>query len=204
MAQPDTPHLDTLHLDVLHADTLPTDAVPPTLPALVALALRPLPLAPLQPALALMLRRIGQSHPGLHGRLGEHASKRFGIDPTDLPFGFVLEPRPQRPSVQAVRTLPKRLDARISGPLSALIGMAEGSLDGDALFFSRMLVVEGDVEAVLALRNAIDDARLDLGALLFGGLGPLGGLLAEMLRRYRQPAAEQPVARPPTGARPWN
>ncbi|MFA6966247.1 MULTISPECIES: SCP2 domain-containing protein [Bosea] len=199
MAHPDTPHLDAFH-----ADMAPTDAVPPTLPALVALALRPLPLAPLQPALALMLRRIGQCHPRLYGRLGEHASKRFGIDPTDLPFRFVLEPRPQRPSVRAVRSLPKGLDAQIRGPLSALIGMAEGSLDGDALFFSRMLVVEGDVEAVLALRNAIDDARLDLGALLFGGLGPLGRVLTEVLRRHRQPPADPLGARPPSGARPWN
>ena len=34
--------------------------------------------------------------------------------------------------------------------------------DGDALFFSRDLMVSGDVGAALALRNAIDDAELDL------------------------------------------
>ncbi len=40
--------------------------------------------------------------------------------------------------------------------------MMHGTLDGDALFFSRDLAVEGDTSSVLALRNAIDDAELDL------------------------------------------
>lgn len=58
-----------------------------------------------------------------------------------------------------------------------LIGLIDGSYDGDALFFSRDLVVEGDVEAVLALRNAIDDAGVDLvtdTAAMLGPLAPMG------------------------------
>lgn len=147
----------------------PKTASPPV-PHLLALALRPLPLAPLQPVLALLMRRIGERYPGLYERLGPHAGKRFGIQPVDLPFAFILEPNPARPVATAVRRLPNGLDARIRGPLAGLIGMAEGTLDGDALFFSRTLVVEGDVEAVLALRNAIDDARIDLFGTLLGGL----------------------------------
>lgn len=57
------------------------------------------------------------------------------------------------------------------------MGLIDGSYDGDALFFSRDLVVEGDIEAVIALRNAIDDAGVDLvadTAALLGPLGPLG------------------------------
>ena len=34
--------------------------------------------------------------------------------------------------------------------------------DGDALFFSGALEISGDTSAVLALRNALDDAELDL------------------------------------------
>ncbi|WP_439492063.1 ubiquinone anaerobic biosynthesis accessory factor UbiT [Bosea sp. (in: a-proteobacteria)] len=187
-----------------HPDTQAMDAVPTPLPALLALALRPLPLMPLQLATSMMLRHISRSHPGLYERLGSHANKRFGIDPTDLPFAFALEPRPRHPTVRVVRNLPSGLDARIRGPLTALIGMAEGTLDGDALFFSRTLFVEGDVEAVLALRNAIDDARLDFGALLLDGLGPLGAAMAGALRRHRH-AARDPLATPPRPeARPWN
>lgn len=158
-------------------------AIPATLPPGLARAVAPLPLAPLQPLLALMLHRIGRLYPDLYGRLGEHADKRFGIDPTDLPFALLLEPSLRQPRLRAVRALPARLDASIRGPLVGLVGMAEGTLDGDALFFSRILWVEGDVAAALALRNAIDDARIDFGAVM---LGPLGQRLGQVLRRKLQ------------------
>lgn len=177
-------------------------AAPPQLPSWLARAIGPLPLAPLQPVLALMLTRIGKLHPGLYERLGEHAGKRFGIAPTDLPFAFVLETDPRRPAARAVRRLPggmdAKIDARICGPLAGLIGMAEGSFDGDALFFSRALAIEGDIAAVLALRNALDDARLDLGTVLFGGFGPLGEQVARLLRRQFLPGTAS------SGERAWN
>lgn len=173
-------------------------AAPPRLPSWLRRAVAPLPLAPLQPVLSLMLTRIGRLHPGLYERLGEHAGKRFGIVPTDLPFAFVLETDPRRPAARAVRRLPRGTDARIKGPLAGLIGMAEGSLDGDALFFSRALAIEGDIEAVLALRNALDDARLDLGTVLFGGFGPAGERVARLLRRQFLPETAS------SGERAWN
>ena len=144
----------------------------PTIPPLVALAMRPLPLLPLQLVLAGILQRIHRRNPALFDRLGDHAQARFGIKPTDLPFAFVVEAVPPRLSV--VRELPRRLDARISASLANLMALLEGRVDGDALLFSRELVVEGDVEAVLALRNAIDDAELDLAAELSSLFGPLG------------------------------
>jgi O2-independent ubiquinone biosynthesis accessory factor UbiT len=145
----------------------------PTLPPLLSLALRPLPLLPLQPMLALLLQRILRRHPGIFERLGPYAEKRYGIGVSDLPFAFVLEPQPARPTLTAVRALPARIDVRICGPLAGLVGLVEGDFDGDALFFSRDLRVEGDIEAVLALRNAIDDAQIDLLGEILGGFGPL-------------------------------
>ncbi len=179
------------------SETTGLRVMPPRLPSWLSRAVAPLPLAPLQPALALMLARIGRAHPDLYDRLGDHAEKRFGIDPTDLPFAFVLEPRPGRPEARAVRALPGGLDASIRGPLAGLIGMAEGTLDGDALFFSRVLWVEGDVAASLALRNAIDDARIDFGKLLLGGFGPLSARLADAVR-------ERMRALPVAGGSSWN
>jgi len=44
--------------------------------------------------------------------------------------------------------------------------MIDGTYDGDALFFSRDLVIEGDTEAVLALRNAIENAELNPSTVL--------------------------------------
>ena len=130
----------------------------PTLPRLIARALQPLPLAPLQLALALVLRSVVARHPNIFERLGAHAHKLFGIEPSDLPFAFVLAPHPETPTLIAVRSLPAGIPIRIAGPLLGLMGLIDGSYDGDALFFSRDLVIEGDVEAVLALRNALDDA----------------------------------------------
>ena len=143
----------------------------PTIPPFFALALRPLPLLPLQLALGGFLQRILRRNPGLLDRLGEHRRARFGIKPADLPFAFIVEATPR---LSVVRELPQGLDAYISASLANLLALVEGRVDGDALMFSRALTIEGDIEAVLALRNAIDDAQLDLAEELALLLGPLG------------------------------
>jgi predicted lipid carrier protein YhbT len=175
----------------------------PTLPPLLGRSIRPLPLFPLQLPLALVLRSLVSRHPRIFERLGVHASKRFGIKPTDLPFAFVLQPCPQAPSIVAVRNLPTDIAVRIAGPMMALLGLIDGSYDGDALFFSRDLSVEGDVEAVLALRNAIDSEDVDLvadSAALFGPLAPFARrLLGGTLSQLRATGVE-----PRVGDRPWS
>jgi len=148
----------------------PVSALPP----LVSAALRPLPLQPLELFLAALLKRIVRQHPRMFERLGAHAGKRYGLAPSDVPFAFILDTSAKAPRIRAVRNLNDSLDARISGPLAALLGMVDGSYDGDALFFSRTIVVEGDIEAVLALRNAIDDAGVDVIREAAALLGPLG------------------------------
>lgn len=148
----------------------------PRLPEPLQLLLRPLPLLPLQLALGRVVARLGAQHPGLFARLGAHAGKVYLVDATDLPFVFRLSPAVARPSVEVCRRpVPGAWDARIAGPLAALLGMIHGSLDGDALFFSRDIVLEGDTEAVLALRNALDDAEIDLLTEAAGLLGPFLG-----------------------------
>jgi predicted lipid carrier protein YhbT len=146
----------------------------PRFPATAAAALRFAPLAPLSLAAARLARTLGRRHPSLFARLGEQATKIFLIDPTDLPFVFRLAPQPDAPRLEAVRRDGAgSWDARIAGPLAALLGMVHGVYDGDALFFSRDLVIEGDTEAVLALRNAIDNEEIDLAAEAAALLGPL-------------------------------
>jgi predicted lipid carrier protein YhbT len=155
--------------------------------------MQPLPLEPLRWALARVLRSVASRHPGLFQRLGPHAHKRFGIEPTDLPFAFVIAPHPRTPTIAVMRALPRDVSVRIAGPLIALLGLIDGSYDGDALFFSRDLVIEGDMEAVLALRNAIEDAGVDLvadTAVLFGPFAPLSqSLLRGALSRLQEVAS---------------
>lgn len=141
-------------------------------PRPLAAPLRLAPLKPLELALTQFTRRLIARHPGLIERLGIYADRSYQIDPTDLPVTLVLHPHPTRARL-TVHRRPPAADARIAGPLAALVGLVHGTWDGDALFFSRDLVIEGDTAAALALRNAIDDAELDLGAEISRLSGPL-------------------------------
>ncbi len=106
-------------------------------------------------------------------RLSGVAEPRFLIDPIDLPFCFLLVLDATAPQLSAVRGGEDvTVTARISGPLQSLIDLLEGRADGDALFFSRTLAVEGDTEAVVALRNALDGGEINLVSDLLRELGP--------------------------------
>lgn len=148
----------------------------------------PVPLPLVQPVLARLVRRVARGRPELFRRLGPHCEKSFLIDPVNLPFAFMLRPHPEKPSLRAHRRTASRTehDARIAGSLLSLLEMIDGGLDGDALFFSRSLVVEGDVEAVVALRNALDDLEGSVADDLAGAFGPPGRLALALLRRRRR------------------
>ncbi len=123
-----------------------------------------LPVPPLSMVLNRYVKRVAREHPDLFRRLGDYANTRFILDPSDLPFVICLMPNGGSPKVEVQRRARAQGDATIRGPLAALIGLVHGAYDGDALFFSRDLTVEGDTSAALALRNAVDDAELDLSA----------------------------------------
>ncbi len=144
------------------------------------MAMRALPLAPLSISMTAYARRVAKSHPGLFRRLGVHDHARFVLDPTDLPFVICLEPNGGTPRVQVMRG-PGEGAARIAGPLAALLGLVHGAFDGDALFFSRDLVIEGDTAAALALRNAVDDAELDLSQEIAAMSGPLAAPIKRLI-----------------------
>lgn len=147
---------------------------PPLSPVLLAgFAARPMPLLLLQPILKTAMRLMVKNHAAVFDRLSILNNPVFLIDPVDLPFVFILEPSGNSPRLTAQRT-GDYIDATatIRGPMSALIELLEGRTDGDALFFSRTLVVEGDTEAVLTLRNAVDGADINLLDDILSHLGP--------------------------------
>ena len=155
----------------------PSRSTPPFSPILLAgMLARPLPPALLQPALGIALAAIRRNHPEVFERLSGLGSPVFLIDPVDLPFVFVLKTDVQAPELRC-RTSGDGMatTATIRGPLLTLIDLLEGRLDGDALFFSRELTIEGDTEAVVALSNAVDGAEIEIGAALASLLGPLAG-----------------------------
>jgi O2-independent ubiquinone biosynthesis accessory factor UbiT len=137
------------------------------LPSFVSNATGVLPLLPLEIIVRRLLDNAMVARPSFAERLGEHAGRTFVIDPVDCPFVFLMKPGKGRSELRVMRRAEARnYDARIAAPLVVLLGMIDGTYDGDALFFSRDLTIEGDTEAVLALRNAIENADLDPSTVL--------------------------------------
>jgi len=138
-----------------------------TIPLVLSRAASVLPLLPLELVSRRLLANAMAARPSFAARLGEHAGRTFAIDPLDCPFAFLITPGGDGVHVRVVRDLSEAAyDARIAAPLIVLCGMIDGTYDGDALFFSRDLRIEGDTGAVLALRNAIENAELDPSSVL--------------------------------------
>ena len=138
-------------------------------------ALTELPLAALQRALGAALALVARNHPRLFERLEGYWDARFVIDPVDLPVVFLLCPDPARPRLTAAWSRNGfNATATVSGRMLRLIDLLEGELDGDALFFSRDIEIEGDTGAILALRNAIESEEIVLFRELAAALGPFG------------------------------
>lgn len=155
-------------------DRLELTASPLTPALLLGIALAPLPVALLQPALDRAMAAMRRRHPAIFKRLATFGGRAFRIEPTDLPLAFWLAPGAQPPRLTLLRRgeSGEPACATLRAPIATLLALLEGRLDGDALFFARDLALEGDTEAILALRNAVDGAAIDLVEDLAGALGP--------------------------------
>lgn len=148
------------------------------------MTLPPLFLVPLQPILARIARRIAAENPSMFNRLGPWVGADFIIDPVDLPFALHLRPDREAPVLRAVarRVLPDHV-AHISGRFLDLLELVDADLDGDALFFSRALVISGNTEAVVSLRNALDDVDGSIAERVAAMFGAPGRMALSALRR---------------------
>lgn len=125
-----------------------------------------------------------RQHPGLFDRLGPHARKSYRFTPDDLDLSFLV--LPQHPRMIVSRKADAGpADAAVSGPMLILLALLEGRIDADALFFARQLSITGDMEAMLALRNALDDNGFDLPRDIAGRAGPLSEPLIRLAEWYR-------------------
>ncbi|MBN9057421.1 SCP2 sterol-binding domain-containing protein [Shinella sp. PSBB067] len=159
-------------------------------------SLSPLLAKPVDLAPIWLVERVARSifasvlkaHPDVFERLDTYRQTRYGFSPTDLRLHFTVVPATRTLAVS--RGQPPLSDARIEGPLVLLLGLLEGRCDADALFFSRELSVTGDMEAMLALRNALDDSAIDLPRELGALAGPFSPLVAGTARYIRSKALE--------------
>lgn len=157
---------------------------PPLSPVLFAgMALYPVPPVLLQPALNAAMMMVRRAHPDVFERMDGFGHATILIDPIDLPYVFALSPDRRAPKLVVSRA-PATVDADavIRGPLISLLDMLEGRIDGDAMFFSRQLEFEGDTEVVVALRNAVDGAEIDLTADILSLFGPFAGPARVMVK----------------------
>lgn len=160
---------------------------PPFSPVLIAgLAAAPLPIFVVQSVVTTLMRFFIRRYPGIWDRMQPYSHAVIGIDPVDLPFSLTLAFDQKGPTLSVARNLPPSdaLTAIIRGSLDILLALAEGRMDGDTVFFSRKLAIEGDTEVILALRNAIDDADIDLARDIDTVLGPLSPRLRPVRRGF--------------------
>ena len=156
------------------------------------LLLAPMPLFLLQPALHRIINNIIRKKPEIFHRIGIHKDKQFLIDPLNMPFVLLLRPDPQQPFLRAYRRSESiQFDARIGGTFLTLLDMIDGRLDGDALFFSRDLIVEGNTEAVVCLRNALDDMDGSIADDVVSVYGIPGQTFLTLLRQIRRDTISQ-------------
>ncbi len=134
-----------------------------------------IPLAALRRVLGSILAVLQANHPGFFERMEGYCETRFLIDPVDIPFAFTFLPDPLNASIEPSWDAgDDNWDVRVTGRLNDLVDLFEGEVDGDALFFSRAITVEGDTSAVLALRNAIDSEEIKLVSEIAARFGPFG------------------------------
>ena len=143
-------------------------------------------LAPLQLILDRIVRGVATRQAVLFERLGRHCASTYVIDPVNLPIVLVLKPKPHDPQLRAAwRRQAEAGDCRIAGKFGTLLSLVDGRRDGDATFFSRDLTVEGDIDAVVTLRNALDDLDVTLIQDILNSAGPLRKPLEGVLEFFR-------------------
>lgn len=154
---------------------------------LAGLPLEAVPASLARPVLGRALAAMRGRYAGVFARLDDLGETLFLIDPTDLPIGFLLRPAGANPLLALHKGPPEQSGAAatIRAPLATLIALMEGKIDGDAAFFGRDLAIEGDMAAVLTLRNALEEGDIRVAETLVEAAGPL----APLLRRMASPLA---------------
>jgi predicted lipid carrier protein YhbT len=150
-------------------------------------------------AVDAVIRGMQRAHPKLFRNLARLKPCVVHVEPSDLTHRFELKYGGDEKA--RVRVLQKweqgTADAVVKGNLDILLNLLEGRIDGDALFFTRGLVITGDTSAIVALRNTLDREEIDLFAdvtSLFGPLAKPVGRALTTLGRIRETAKSRAAA----------
>lgn len=137
-----------------------------------------------QPLLSRIVNRVAALHPSLFARFGPYAATDYLIDPVELPFAIYLRPHPGALVFCAVpRNALPAAGAAIRGRFLLLLQLLDSDEDGDSALFSRGLEISGITEAVVRIRNALDD--IEGSAAEEAAAMPSGrAILARLMRIY--------------------
>jgi predicted lipid carrier protein YhbT len=146
----------------------------PSLFRIVGHAMRNGPARIADAVLSRVAASISARHPALLQRLAPYDGKIVTIVIEDVGVAINLRLGP-RVALTLAGKGRSGCDAVVSGNWLPLVALLEGRVDGDALFFSRALSFEGETDLLLAIRNALDGARIDVVAEIaatFGSAAP--------------------------------
>lgn len=119
--------------------------------------------------------------PALARRLAALPAARLLVEPADLPIRFMVGLGASGTSVRvATEDGAASATTRVRAPFRQLLALAQARIDADAIFFDRTLVIDGDAEPVVALRNVLESEPVDLAADVLAALGPLAGPAREL------------------------
>ncbi len=132
---------------------------------IIGLLAQPLIFRPLiQQSINNLTKSFLKLHPNVIQRMSEFTPAIIILNPIDLPFSFLVEFTKYNLSILIVDD-DKYLGhdiTKISASLTFFLNMLEGERDGDALFFSRQLTVEGDTTIIVALRNILESENINI------------------------------------------
>ncbi|CTQ53598.1 Putative lipid carrier protein [Roseibium album] len=154
-----------------------------SLPPVVSTLIAPFPKTPMEAVLSAFTKRLVARRPELLRRLGAVVQVPIAIVPDDMPHAFLLSLDETKSNV-SICEKDAIADAKavIRAPFLVLLGLLDGTYDGDALFFTRDLRIEGKTEYVLALRNTLEEAELSPGEF-FGLSGRSAGWVNDVSGR---------------------
>jgi predicted lipid carrier protein YhbT len=121
---------------------------------------------------AAVLRGLERTHPKLLANLARLEPAVVHVAPSDLPYRFALTVGRSPVTLSIVDRGPLVADAEVSASVATLVDLLEGRIDGDTLFFRRDLVISGNTEVVVGLRNVLDREDLSVAAELGALCGP--------------------------------
>lgn len=97
------------------------------------------------------------------------------IDITDVPFHFYLSVN-ENNGLILQKKLEQEVNVRFAGDTQSMLQLMSRNIDPDTLFFQRKLLVTGDTELGLEIKNFLDDMDLD----------NLPSLLQTALQKYNE------------------